>query len=482
MPLFFILSGFSLSAVYGNRRWKAPSPWFSCCSKSTATAVETEHDGETAAASKGAAADESSLKSFDWRRFYRNRLARVGPVYYLLNLAAIPFWFAGFGGVAPDNYSGITSVTIVSLIPTSTVFSFALGSNLDGPAWTVVTLLWLWAYFPRWLPAAQRMTDDQLLRSIIRCYNVQMWLVLVFFYTLFPFVGFWIAFSTATMNPFVRFPVFLMGVYAGILCARHQGGAIPWTKVYCGLFPACPKDAAVQAEALAAAVPTTTTLAGDSSASSVGASITSSSAQALTSDVVETVADATAAAAASVLVLPESEQSKWAALTERRSIHLLALTLFVGVCASAAMYAGVNILGGVWLQAIVPFAQLEVVVGLTRDGGASRAAKVLLRPHARWLGKVGMSIYLVHLVLMPYLTWALYGGKLSWPEEFDCDGLESDGASVAVVDACNDEVDDWDEARLLPIWGIPVVAVASVGAAAAIFYGFEEPARKMLRV
>jgi hypothetical protein len=48
-------------------------------------------------------------------------------------------------------------------------------------------------------------------RGIAWCFWVQYGLVMVLFFLLYPALGFWSAFATATMNPFSRLPVFLMG-------------------------------------------------------------------------------------------------------------------------------------------------------------------------------------------------------------------------------------------------------------------------------
>ena len=52
-----------------------------------------------------------------------------------------------------------------------------------------------------------------------------------------------------------------------------------------------------------------------------------------------------------------------------------------------------NILGAVWLQAIVPYCQLEIVVSLTLDKGESLASKFLRNKILQNLGKIGMTIY-----------------------------------------------------------------------------------------
>ena len=43
--------------------------------------------------------------------------------------------------------------------------------------------------------------------------------------------------TVTTMHSITRFPVFLMGVYAGELCVRHSEGTLPWPSTYFRFFP-----------------------------------------------------------------------------------------------------------------------------------------------------------------------------------------------------------------------------------------------------
>ncbi len=70
------------------------------------------------------------------------------------------------------------------------------------------------------LPAAQRLTDAQLVAGIGRSYYIQLFLLIVCFVVLSIFVDPTIAFWSATGNPLTRFELFRMGVYAGLLCLR----------------------------------------------------------------------------------------------------------------------------------------------------------------------------------------------------------------------------------------------------------------------
>jgi hypothetical protein len=68
---------------------------------------------------------------------------------------------------------------------------------------------------------AQRLTDQQLLSRVVWHYYLQ-YTLLQGMFSLLPLVVPGVRpFSTATTNPLTRFPLFLMGIYAGLLALRH---------------------------------------------------------------------------------------------------------------------------------------------------------------------------------------------------------------------------------------------------------------------
>lgn len=147
MPLFFLLSGFTLQVIYGSKK-------FSC------------------------------------KKFNLNRFARVFPVYYLCTFLALPFWFNGIGDFSQKNTDKIYLSLITSIIPINTLFNLLLGSPIDGPGWTVCTLAIMWLFFPISSRNANKLTDDQLLYRIKFCHYLQLVLVFILFMLILPFLGF----------------------------------------------------------------------------------------------------------------------------------------------------------------------------------------------------------------------------------------------------------------------------------------------------
>ena len=205
MPLFFLLSGFSLTVTYGRRVYRPHSSF--CCRKSTrgaTTATEAHAEVDEAGLSPGAT---PTLPPFPTKSFLQNRLARVMPVYYVCILISLPPWLLSFGDF-PFDLRNFLPCLILSVIPFTTLFSILFGSvvgDIDGPAWTVCTLVVMWLFYPCFLTPAQRKTDQELVKGITRLFYIQYVLIQVLFNGLSP-LGYMPAFATARYvngDPFI---------------------------------------------------------------------------------------------------------------------------------------------------------------------------------------------------------------------------------------------------------------------------------------
>lgn len=391
MPLFFLLTGFTLTIVYNKLN---PSP------------IELASNPSL----------RSNHKASIWS-FYQNRAVRVLPVYYILNFAfALPYWYYGYGDADPvANMVAINASIGSTLTGTSTLFILLLGGSIDGPAWTVQTFLWLWLVFPASIRQARALPDYRLSSYIVYLYWTQLVLVFVLFFILLFILGFWPAFAAATMNPVTRYPLFLMGVYAGELCVRARRHQTPLQPLWpVGMFfPARAQDCC-------------------------------KTQQLIVPDVIN------------------ADEAFWASRAVTQSILLLVITLAVAILDFGV---GVGILGAVWLQAIVPFSQLELIMALTLERGESVVAHVLRTPLARWLGTISMTIYLVHHPVIWYLCWTINkGAAVQWPP-----ANAPDSAYYTFMDQ-----------RTIPMWGVAVVPLITIPLACLVYYGYEEPLRKAL--
>lgn len=179
----------------------------------------------------------------------------------------------------------------------------------------------------------------------------------------------------------------------------------------------------------------------------------------------------------------DSEVSHWKSRSDYLSIYLLCFTLLVTIADALSRYlgGGSSILGSVWLQAIVPFIQLNIIISLTRDNNESQASKFLNTNILQWFGKISMCIYLVHFPVMKYACWILHGSKVNWPDELDCTTYDSNNDDYKQRE-CESETNEWNSIRSIPLWCAPIVWCVSIILATMLYYGIEEPARKCLRV
>jgi peptidoglycan/LPS O-acetylase OafA/YrhL len=76
--------------------------------------------------------------------FLQNRLARIFPVYYACNILALPVFFAGYTGTNPIYTGAVIASIVVTVFAQNTMILLANGNAvpIDGPSWTVGTLLW----------------------------------------------------------------------------------------------------------------------------------------------------------------------------------------------------------------------------------------------------------------------------------------------------------------------------------------------------
>jgi len=226
MPLFFLLSGFSLGVAYVDRIWQRPTE-----NRNVKQTISPIYRGETInndLESREEINMPTSPKSTLLKFFY-NRFIRTMPVYYICFLLALPITFSGFGSIDPKDKFVLYASIVQSVIPTNTWTLLILGQPLDGPEWTIATLWSFWLIFPLLLDSYRRLKDEEILQSIIYFYWLQLAIILFFFPILLISLGYDAAFWWTTSFPLARLPVFVMGLLAGILCARYgESEDLPW--------------------------------------------------------------------------------------------------------------------------------------------------------------------------------------------------------------------------------------------------------------
>ena len=87
---------------------------------------------------------QKELKDTDYFEFYQNRFARVMPTYYLCMLLATPVAFLGCLSWETDNIKGLIGALFMGTFPIASITNFFWEIPINGPSWTVQTLLFFW--------------------------------------------------------------------------------------------------------------------------------------------------------------------------------------------------------------------------------------------------------------------------------------------------------------------------------------------------
>ena len=364
--------------------------------------------------------------------FMGNRLLRVLPVYYLTMLLSLPTYYAGFTQTGDHTDTLFTIESYFSnIFPTSTWFLYYLGMPFNIPSWTIQTLIGMWIFLPMLLRYFHSKTDSELLQAIVYCFWIQ--LVIAIGLTNFAIyvlgMGEWHAKCLGRLHPLSRVWCMMMGVIAGILCLRYKKEArMPWLSDAYWFFPF--KSAF-------------------SSVSDVESSIK----------------------------WWDAEDYKY--LMFNQSFVLVAFTTFIIVTDTISYYVFEYDLSSAigestWMQAIVPFAQLNVMVAMVRHQDTENLFSRFLRTSwMQWLGEISMSTYLMHYPIMFLILWARYKFKsLTWPDDFDCSDYTDDDEAYAVCE-------NYYDAMYWPTYSWIYLPILTVFLAHFVYHYIEKPFHKL---
>ena len=175
MPVFFLLAGYSLAIVYGKQQPK-----------------------------------------LNIKDYYRNRFARIAPVYYVAMLIALPLAVFGHSWVPPSDIGWVFATNLFAM----QMWASLPPLSFVGPAWTVSTLAFFYLLFPLLLRWHQNQTDRSLNRWITILAVVQAIVFFALSFAIAPIDSFW-AFWASHAWPISRLAVFDMGLVAGLLMLRQ---------------------------------------------------------------------------------------------------------------------------------------------------------------------------------------------------------------------------------------------------------------------
>jgi len=393
----------------------------------------------------------------------KRRLARIAPMYVLTNLLCVPLTFTGHG-IIPAFPAYYVPSLFTTFTFTSTLFSGIFAQwTFCPPAWTVCTLMIFYIFFPKQLLSYQKQRADIIHRKVV----INFWtqaslacLVYVIFYILgWSEAGVWFT----TVNPLMRIFTFNMGVGAGILRLRDSGlGAcssgdqdvtepyavgllrvLPgWhTDIPCGCGD--PYDPAGHRE-----------------------------------NALEMPGDETA--------------SNW---LERMSGGVLFMCILMFFAVLLGSLAGFD--SSWYIQIFTSHTQMLIVIGLSYTGGSAKSGFASLCSSAvcQFLGKISMALYLIHVPVIQYLCYIMYGsqewhvdclnGPITDESYYSSRVSNSTGTGTAtIVDpeklAIYQHCENFWANRELPAWSIVVVPLVSILLAYGLHIAFEVPFRLWL--
>ena len=198
MTFFFLISGF-VTALNDGKRQYAPTK---CCTELCTNSQDEAH--------------------FDAKHFWRRRFARTMPLFYLTNIMCIPLVYAGH--ISHIGVWGVTATYVMNLFAVATWFG--IPALLNSPSWFISTMWFFYWIVPSLLPKLQRYSIDKKQKwiavlSLIQFIGGEVLIIFVMLYT--PWGG-WEAFWVGLSWPPSRLPMFIMGIFAGLL--RNEGHPI----------------------------------------------------------------------------------------------------------------------------------------------------------------------------------------------------------------------------------------------------------------
>ena len=159
MPFFYLLSGFVMTLGYGQTQYTSTA----CCGGQPTSATDSG----------------AQLQQMDKGKFWRNRFARLFPVYIVTNAPILPFIFAGGGaGISGSAMGTVGSVVngLLTLVGANSWFLpiIDVGMPANGVCWTITTMSFFYWTFPWLLPRMQEMTPSSRNAWIIWSYWIQL--------------------------------------------------------------------------------------------------------------------------------------------------------------------------------------------------------------------------------------------------------------------------------------------------------------------
>jgi len=386
LSFFFLLSGFCLVLGYGKTQWDG------------CTVVFVKKEG----------------KLLDSRKFYLKRFTRIGPLYYLTNIVC--YYAYSMRGIN-------TIITIPSIIYTVTMtnswsMTYLVDQTIQNilpfnqQAWFITTLIPFYAVFPLILPTLQALSSSKLSSLLGILFYVQC-LPIIFNNMaatnnrLLDPLFYW---STGA-HPLSRFPVFMMGMVAGVLRLRGTSHPVISPFILNIFHDILPWHTAYQEDT------ENTSLLDLSLVLIVLYTIKwfflSFSSQllfiyALVGGMIVLYWVWTIFRASSLItswLCYNNQQQRWSIRVNMNMIFLITIFLMkIILHGKVRDYYNWNYVG----QFLCVHVMAIIIFGLTADGGRSVVGAFFRLRVSRFLGRISMAVYLLHIPVSLYCEHYLY--------------------------------------------------------------------------
>ena len=199
VSLFFLISGFTLTIVYGKKN------------RTSATEITTiVNPATTVPSSTFVAYTSLPLQGKERRTFFVKRIGRLAPVYYVSLIIAIAPLL-----VYKDIFAISTSVPLTLLWLQS--ITCLIGNEWNGPLWTASAFALIYLLFPRLLQYYSTKTEAQLRTHMIRFYFLSVTIAVDWLFQVPSGLEFF-------LHAFVlfRIPQFIMGICAAFISQTYR--------------------------------------------------------------------------------------------------------------------------------------------------------------------------------------------------------------------------------------------------------------------
>ena len=150
MPLFFLLSGFSMTLGYGKKKFTCSTICCEPCKTTLNCCICCTCKINCCClccCCKNKNEEGQEEVEFDSWNFYKSRFTRILPVYYITFLYALPLIFLGHNDIiSPYDYSASIGGSVLAIFLQHQVL---LAPSPNGPSWTVSTLFFFYWFYPR---------------------------------------------------------------------------------------------------------------------------------------------------------------------------------------------------------------------------------------------------------------------------------------------------------------------------------------------